>query len=320
MLEYEQKLWSSNIRYIAGIDEAGRGPLAGPVVAASVIFPDNIYLPEVNDSKKISEKKRERLFDDIYNNAISIGVGISYEDYIEENNILNATYNAMRISVGNLSVRPDVLLVDGNQADIKHYKQINIISGDNKSISIAAASIIAKVTRDRIMKQYDIIFPEYGFAKHKGYGTKQHINLIYSFKASPVHRKTFNPVSNYLPTFRYYKENMLIDKLGTQIVAIKMIQDRYEILDFNLDVGEEGQIIDIISKYKDIIYFTQVYTIVNNNIDYDFTKEIKDADRVHNAMQIYMINNNLSSRAKYNSAKVILGNFKPKIYIEEIKG
>ena len=164
MLKFEQKYWDSNYPNIAGIDEAGRGPLAGPVVATAVIFPQNIDLPEVTDSKKISEKKRERLFKDIYKNSISIGIGIVHEDEIDKKNILQATYVAMRQAIGALSIRPDIVLVDGNKADIKHYTQHSIINGDQKSISIAAASIIAKVTRDRMMQQYDRLLP---FNKHK---------------------------------------------------------------------------------------------------------------------------------------------------------
>ncbi|SVD72364.1 uncharacterized protein METZ01_LOCUS425218, partial [marine metagenome] len=189
MLAYEQKHWDSGKEFLAGIDEAGRGPLAGPVVAASVILPQDIELPEVTDSKKISEKKRERLYDEIKNSALALGIGVVHEEDIDEKNILQATYKAMRKSIGELHIQPDILLVDGNKADIKHYKQESIIDGDQKSLSIAAASIIAKVTRDRMMRQYDIVFPQYGFAKHKGYGTKQHMEAIISRKASPVHRK-----------------------------------------------------------------------------------------------------------------------------------
>ena len=160
MLEFEVEHWNSGKEYIAGIDEAGRGPLAGPVVAAAVILPHDIALSEVNDSKKISEKKRERLYDEINDAALAVGVGVVHEEEIDEKNVLQATFKAMRQSVGQLSIKPNILLVDGNKADIKHYKQESIIDGDQKSLSIAAASIIAKVTRDRMMRQYDIVFPQ----------------------------------------------------------------------------------------------------------------------------------------------------------------
>ena len=219
MLEFEQKYWDSGKKYIAGIDEAGRGPLAGPVVSASVILPHDIELPEVTDSKKISEKKRERLYGEIFNASLAVGIGVVHEEEIDENNVLQGTYQAMRISIGKLSIKPDILLIDGNKADIKHYKQESIINGDQKSLSIAAASIIAKVYRDRMMRQYDIVFPGYGFAKHKGYGTKQHVEAITNRKASPIHRKSFNPVLHHLPTFAYLKRNHLIGKLGGQLAA-----------------------------------------------------------------------------------------------------
>ena len=143
MLEFEVIHWNSGKEHIAGIDEAGRGPLAGPVVAAAVILPNAIELPKVNDSKKISEKKRERLYGEIYDSALSVGVGVIHEKEIDDKNILQATYQAMRQSIGNLSLQPDILLVDGNKADIKHYNQESIIDGDKKSLSIASASIIA---------------------------------------------------------------------------------------------------------------------------------------------------------------------------------
>ncbi|SVD07001.1 uncharacterized protein METZ01_LOCUS359855, partial [marine metagenome] len=159
MLEYEHKHWSSGKEYLAGIDEAGRGPLAGPVVSAAVILPQDIELPGVNDSKKISEKKREVLYGDIQERALSVGIGCADVAEIDEKNILQATYQSMRQAVGKLSINPEILLVDGKKADIKHFQQENIIDGDAKSLSIAAASIIAKVTRDRMMRQFDIVFP-----------------------------------------------------------------------------------------------------------------------------------------------------------------
>ena len=198
LLQFEGKYWSKGLTYIAGIDEAGRGPLAGPVVASAVILPQNIVLPEVNDSKKISEKKRERLFDEIIMKALAVGVGVVHENEIDTLNILQATYQAMRQAVGKLSIQPEILLVDGRKADIKHFPQENIIKGDSLSLSIASASIIAKVTRDRLMHQYDKIFPLYGFSSHKGYGSQKHMNAIKEHYASPIHRKSFKPIKENL--------------------------------------------------------------------------------------------------------------------------
>ena len=191
MLKIEDSLYSEGYEYICGIDEAGRGPLCGPVVAAAVILPKDKYIEGVNDSKKLSPKKREKLYDDIKKEAISVGIGIVDVDIIEGINILNATKLAMIKAVKDLKIKPDYLLIDGNQLiDIDIEKQ-TVVSGDAKSESIAAASIIAKVTRDRMLVNFDKLYPEYGFAKHKGYGTKMHIEAIKKYGLTPIHRKSF---------------------------------------------------------------------------------------------------------------------------------
>ena len=169
MREFENKY--SDLAYVAGIDEAGRGPLAGPVVAAAVILPKDIFLPFLNDSKKVTEKRRDVLFDEIKQNAIAYGIGIASNTLIDEINILQATYEAMREAVNALEKTPDVLLVDAVHIPDINIKQVGIVKGDAKSVNIAAASILAKVTRDRLMAEYDKIYPEYGFASNKGYGT-----------------------------------------------------------------------------------------------------------------------------------------------------
>jgi ribonuclease HII len=189
MRSYERKYNDCN--FICGIDEAGRGPLSGPVVSAAVILPKDIDILYVNDSKKLSEAKREELYEEIYNKAISIGVGISNVDDIDNINILNATYQSMRDAINNLNIKPDIILVDAVTIPNINIKQEGIIKGDAKSVSIAAASIIAKVTRDNMMKEYNELYPEYEFAKNKGYGTKDHINAIKKYGACPIHRKTF---------------------------------------------------------------------------------------------------------------------------------
>ena len=176
---------------ICGIDEAGRGPLAGPVVAGAVVLPKDCRILYVNDSKKLSEKKREMLYDVILNEAVSVGVGIVSPERIDEINILNATYEAMREAINNLTVKPDILLNDAVTIPGVDIEQVPIIKGDAKSLSIASASIIAKVTRDRLMYHYDELYPEYGFAKHKGYGTKLHTDVLKEIGPCPIHRKTF---------------------------------------------------------------------------------------------------------------------------------
>lgn len=191
MLEIENKLYDKGYNFVCGVDEAGRGPLCGPVIAAAVILPKNEYIEGVNDSKKLSEKKREKLYDDIISKAIAYGVGISDVSVIEEVNILNATKIAMKKAIENLKTKPDYVLIDGNQMIDIDVDGQTVVSGDAKSESIAAASIIAKVTRDRMLIEYDKKYPEYGFAKHKGYGTKAHIEAIKEYGITDIHRPSF---------------------------------------------------------------------------------------------------------------------------------
>ena len=177
---------------LCGIDEVGRGPLAGPVYAAAVILPQNVDILYLNDSKKLSEKKREELYDVIMEKAVAVGIGSSTVERIDEINILNATYEAMTEAVNNLSVKPGALLIDAvHIPQLEQYKQISIIKGDAKSASIAAASIIAKVTRDRLMKELSLKYPEYGFESNKGYGSEAHINAIKKYGPCEIHRRTF---------------------------------------------------------------------------------------------------------------------------------
>ncbi|MFZ4620276.1 MAG: ribonuclease HII [Bacteroidota bacterium] len=192
MLEYEQKYWDQGIIRIAGVDEAGRGPLAGPVVASAVIFEQGVLIEGVNDSKKLTEKKREALFHLIHEKAIAVGIGIVSHEVIDRINILQASFLAMNKALELLKMKPQQLLVDGNFFKHEKYPVENIIKGDSLSHSIAAASIIAKVTRDSLMKEMHEQYPEYGFAKHKGYGTAAHIEAIRKHGYSPIHRRSFH--------------------------------------------------------------------------------------------------------------------------------
>ena len=195
--EYENKLHETGLIYIAGIDEAGRGPLAGPVVVGAAIMKDDSFIEGVNDSKKISEVKREKLYEKITNEAISWGVGIVDEKEIDEINILNATKKALTMALDSLKVKPERILVDAlDHIDTKCIPYTSIIKGDAKIYSISAASIIAKVTRDRIMRKYDEEYPEYGFSKHKGYGTASHIEAIKKYGPCPIHRMSF--IKNFI--------------------------------------------------------------------------------------------------------------------------
>jgi len=192
--EYERKY--SDYIYICGIDEVGRGPLAGPVVAGAVILPKDCDILYINDSKKLSEKKREELYNIIMEKAVATGIGYASVECIDEINILQATFEAMREAISNLKVSPDILLNDAVTIPQITIPQIPIIKGDAKSISIGAASIIAKVTRDRMMVDYDKVFPEYGFASNKGYGSAQHIEAIKKYGPCPIHRRSF--IGNFI--------------------------------------------------------------------------------------------------------------------------
>ena len=187
--KYEKEY--DNYTYICGIDEVGRGPLAGPVVAAAVILPKDCDILYINDSKKLSAAKREELYDVIMEKAVAVGIGMASSQRIDEINILQATYEAMREAISKLSVKPDILLNDAVTIPGVSIRQVPIIKGDAKSISIGAASIVAKVTRDRLMVEYDKILPQYGFASNKGYGSAEHIKALQEVGPSPIHRASF---------------------------------------------------------------------------------------------------------------------------------
>lgn len=194
MRQFEDEACQNGYKIVAGIDEAGRGPLAGPVVSASVVLPQGFSDPDINDSKKLTPKKRLFLYSRITECALFVAIGIADISEIERVNILNASLNSMKRSVENLFAKPDFLLIDGKFEIDSNIPQKAIIKGDSKSISIAAASIIAKVERDKLMYKFDQLYPEYGFAKHKGYPTKAHKQAILDHGITPIHRKTFKGV------------------------------------------------------------------------------------------------------------------------------
>ena len=197
LLEYERELYEQNIKLIAGVDEVGRGPLCGPVVAAACILPENYYIEGLNDSKKLSEKKRDKLFDILINECVAYGIGIVEPKRIDEINILEASKEAMKIAISNLSVKPEHVLIDAVKLDLD-VPSTPIIKGDAKSASIAAASVIAKVTRDKMMYDLDKEYPEYGFASHKGYPTKKHIEAVKEHGVLDFYRFTFSPISEII--------------------------------------------------------------------------------------------------------------------------
>lgn len=195
LLKYEKELYSQGIKFIAGVDEVGRGPLYGPVVAAAVILPMNYRLKGLNDSKKLSEKKRDEFYKIINKDAISIGIGIINEDKIDEVNIYEATKIAMKDAINNLSIKPEHVLIDAMKLDIS-IPSTSIIKGDALSESIAAASIVAKVTRDHMLEEMDKEFPMYDLSHNKGYGTKKHLEALKKYGPCKYHRKTYGPVKN----------------------------------------------------------------------------------------------------------------------------
>ncbi|MFC2135565.1 ribonuclease HII [Bacteroidota bacterium] len=206
MKNFDKKFLSDNIGLIAGIDEAGRGPLAGPVVAAAVIFENDTFIPGINDSKKLSEKKREILFDEIIDKAAAVGIGIVDHKTIDSINILQAALRAMSNAVSSLKIKPDLILIDGNKKFHTEIPAQTVVKGDQKSFSIAAASIVAKVTRDKIMIKHSPNFPQYLWHKNKGYATKAHIAAIKEFGYTHLHRKSFLSKILNIP-----KEELLFD-------------------------------------------------------------------------------------------------------------
>jgi ribonuclease HII len=201
--QYEYKAYKEGFQYIAGIDEVGRGPLAGPVVAGAVILPPDFFLPGVDDSKKLTPSKRMKLGRDIKKMALSWAVGFVFPPYLDQINILNATREAMKMAVQELAIQPDLLLIDALRIPGLNIEQYPIVKGDSLSISIACASILAKVERDMAMEEFGKLYPDYGFAKHKGYATREHIAALMKFGTSPIHRESFEPVKSMVAGGKY---------------------------------------------------------------------------------------------------------------------
>tara|TARA_B100001079_G_scaffold52387_1_gene43221 strand:+ start:560 stop:1486 length:927 start_codon:yes stop_codon:yes gene_type:complete len=252
------------LEIIAGVDEAGRGPLAGPVVASAVNLPKNHGIEGLADSKKLSEKKREKLFAEI-KEVGDVGIGIVSHRTIDKINILQATFKAMRQAITKLESPPDKSLIDGFGFPDQNIKNEGIIDGDSKVESISAASIIAKVTRDKIMKEINPIFPEYGFAKHKGYGTQYHMNVLRELKATPIHRKSFKPVQDNLPNMDWLKKNKKIGPLGEQLVALQYYNNGYSIIEMNRSCSHYGEL-DIIAQKNNEWVFVEVKTATKEQL------------------------------------------------------
>ena len=263
---------------IAGVDEAGRGPLAGPVVAAAVILPKNHSIEGLIDSKKLTAKKREKLYKEI-TNICDYGIGIVSHRTIDKINVLQATFKAMKVAIQNLKQKPDNTLIDGYGLPDQVIRNEGVIGGDNLIECISAASIIAKVTRDELMLKIDDIFPEYGFAKHKGYGTKAHMENLNIYKACPIHRKTFSPVKKNIPKMEWLIANDKLNKLAVQLVSLHYLNKNYTIVHINFNLNEKMPI-DIVLKKDEINVFVKVILLMKNtnrmNIENLTTDELKN--------------------------------------------
>ncbi|MBR5123305.1 MAG: ribonuclease HII [Anaerotignum sp.] len=286
ILTYERGLWEAGYDLVAGIDEVGRGPLAGPVVAAAVILPKECKIEGVNDSKKLSAKKREELYDIILEKAVSYGIGIVSNERIDEINILQATYEAMREALSQLKPKADYILADAVTIPMVSTPQRGIVKGDAKSMSIGAASIVAKVYRDRMMEAYDEVYPGYGFASNKGYGAAEHLEGIRKQGITPIHRKTF--VKNFLPQ----DGETTSDKghRGEALAAKQMEKMGYEILKRNY-YALKGEI-DIIAKKDNYIVFTEVKYRQNEEMGTPAEAvDYKKQQNIIRAAKVYMAEN-----------------------------
>ena len=301
------------MRIIAGVDEVGRGPLAGPVVAAAVILPKNHTIEGLRDSKKISKKRRESLFPLIYEQAIDIGTGEVDVKTIDKINIREATFKAMKMALDDLSTIPDRALIDGHPLNDQSIPNEGIIGGDDKVDSIKAASIIAKVTRDRIMKEYSIIFPEYGFENHSGYGTKIHIEALEKYRATPIHRRSFKPVKNLMPTFKWLVDHDRISWMGKKLAALHLKKSGMSVIDLDWK-GISNNSIDIVAKDNDHLIFVDVNTYYKNQDD---LKKDNEVDRLKKnmlpAMNLYLSDKLAVSNFRIDSISVILSSNNPEI-------
>lgn len=305
--------------HIAGVDEAGRGPLAGPVVAGAVMLPKNHGIEGLRDSKKLSPKRRLKVFTQIIDSEIQFSVGIVEPKDIDRTNILVATDKAMKSALGQLKPKPKLALIDGYGLKSQIIPNKGIVDGDQKIESIMAASIVAKVTRDKIMDQYDIIFPDYGFCRNKGYGTPEHLAALKKVKASPIHRKSFKPVKSNLPSIKWMKNNAKIGPLGEQLVALKLLNDGITIRAMNKHCGHHGEI-DIIGEKDGTLLFVEVKTTTQEQmggpllkVDQQKIKKLDDA--IHYFLQKNALQN---TDIRFDVTTVVLGKGKPKI--SSVKG
>ena len=290
------------MKIIAGVDEVGRGPLAGPVYAAAVVLPKNHTLIGLEDSKKISKKKRELLFIDIKEQAISIGVGYTDVRVIDNLNIREASLMAMEMALKNLSKKPDYALIDGFPLKNQNIPNEGVIKGDTIHDNIKAASIIAKVIRDNLMSRYNLIFPEYNFLKNNGYGTKEHIEALEKYKATPIHRKTFRRVSENIPTFNWLIKNNKLKSMGNKFAGLFILKRdksiKRKIIKADMDEGffivtenKKHVFTFVYTKYKNIGFlFNQKKTLYLKDINDQKRKMIERIINEQNNFRFDIIN------------------------------
>lgn len=298
LLEYERACYEQGYDLIAGVDEVGRGPLAGPVVAAAVILPKNCKIEGVDDSKKLSAKKREILYDEILEKAVSYGIGVVSWDRIDEINILQANYEAMRQAIAQLNPVPRFILADAVTIPEIFIPQKGIIKGDAKSLSIGAASIVAKVYRDRLMETYAELYPAYGFASNKGYGSAEHIATIRVHGICPIHRRSF--VKNFVTP----EDNQSKGAFGEELAAKQMRRMGYEILDRNY--RSQGGEIDIIAKKDTYIIFTEVkYRAGRNKGEPCEAVDKRKQEHIIRTAKAYIVENGLEGDFRFDVAEVL---------------
>ena len=294
---------------VAGVDEVGRGPLAGPVIACAVILPIKHSIEGLKDSKKLSKKKREELFPIILDQAISIGLGVSDVKTIDKYNIREATFMAMKSALRKLDPKPDRALIDGESIKNISIPNKGILGGDNLIDSIKAASIIAKVTRDNIMKEYDTIFYEYGFEKNSGYGTKIHMDALKKYRATPIHRKSFKPVSNALPSMSWIIKNNRTNWLGQKLAALYLKNLNFKKIEI-LNKRLISKNIDIVCFKSNVYHFINVFSAhqrINKKTKDDILKKSHDSF-LHFTKQNDLID--------FEKQKSVFGH----IFVEIIKG
>lgn len=292
------------MKLVAGIDEAGRGPLAGPVVAAAVVLDPERPIEGLADSKKLTHKRRELLYGEIFDRALTVSIGECQRAEIDELNIFQATVEAMQRAVDAMIPSPDHLLVDGKNIHLRFKSQEIIVDGDEKIPAISAASIIAKVHRDRLMREYHKVFPEYGFDQHKGYGTRAHLEALAEFGACPIHRQSFRPVQAHLPHWREVRDPKVLGQLGERLAATWLIENGYSIIDLNYRAVHVGEL-DIVAQLGGSVIICEVKSQVSGYWGEPAEQiDVKKRDRIMAAAQHYCTEKGIDTAVRFDVISV----------------